>query len=90
VETDAAARTPLVDVPFADHIDRRADSPEINGRAPDAIRVNEFTGEDTIIEKETHPGTKYSQEEIAHLREGARRRGFGFDLDTVDKDACPW
>lgn len=85
-EIDAALGNPFVDVPFADHTDRRPDPPEINGRVPDAIRVNEVTGDATIVEKETHPGTEHSREQIADLREGARDRGLDFDLDIVDDD----
>lgn len=89
-EIDAAVRSPFVDVPFADHTDRRPDPPEINGRVPDAIRVNELTGEATIVEKETHPGTEHSREQVADLREGAGRRGLSFDLDIVGENDRLW
>jgi hypothetical protein len=85
-EIAAAELDPFVDVPFADHTDRRPDPPKINGRVPDAIRVNDLTGEATIVEKETDPGTHHSREQIEDLRDGARRRGLGFDLDIVDDD----
>lgn len=88
IEEDIAQAelNPFVDVPFADHTDRRPDPPEINDRVPDALRVNELTGDVTVVEKETHPGTARSQEQVQDLRAGARQRGWGFDLDVVDEE----
>lgn len=85
-DIDRAERSPLFDVPFADHTDRRPDPPAINGRIPDEIRENERTGELTVVEQETHPGTRHSREQNADLQAGADRLGLDFDLDIVDED----
>lgn len=77
---------PFVDIPFADHTDRLPDPPEINDRVPDAIRVNDLTGDVTVIEKETDPDTARSRKQNADLRDGACRRGWGFEMDLVDED----
>jgi len=85
-DIERAERSPLFDIPFADHTDRRPDPAEINDRVPDEIRRNEITGELTIVEKETRPNSRRSQEQNADLREGATDLGLDFEMEPVDDD----
>jgi hypothetical protein len=83
-DLNQAERSPLFDILFADHTDRRPDPPEINGRIPDEIRENELTGEITVVEKETQPGSRASREQNADLQEGALDLGLDFEMETVE------
>ena len=85
-DINQAERSPLFDIPFADHTDRRPDPPEINDRVPDEIRRNEITGELTVVEKETRPNSRRSQEQNADLREGVADLGLDFEMESVDDD----
>lgn len=88
-DIERAERSPLFDIPFADHTDRRPDPPEINDRVPDEIRRNELTGQMTVVEKETRPGSRRSRQQNEDLQAGADRLGLNFELDPVDDDLWP-
>jgi hypothetical protein len=82
----AAELDPFSEITHADHTDLRPDPPLINGRRPDEIRLNTLTGQRTIVEKETHPETRHSREQVSDLRAGALERGWGFEFDDLNDD----